>query len=155
MTSTVSTFGKWARDIAERAGRTAAQVFAAYLTVAMQVGGPPLDWAAAGTQVGFAVVLSLLTSAISMPTFGEAWYFQVAERGVKTFVQYMVAGIGTATMFAEVDWEMVVQASWLAALYSVVTSVATTRIGPEGQVNVTRPTSVTPRPSEKTGSSGF
>jgi hypothetical protein len=158
MTSTVHKFGRWARDIAERAGRTAAQVFAAYLTVVMQVGGPVLDWGVALTQVAFATVLSLLTSMVSLPSFGDQWVFQVTERAVKTFAQYMVAGIGTATIFAEVDWNTIVQSSWLAALYSVIMSVATTRAGQEaarGSVNLTAPKSISVSAAERSGASGF
>jgi hypothetical protein len=75
--------------------------------------------AAGAVGCGFAVVLSLLTSAISSPSWGEAWLFQVAERAVKTFLQTVLGGIGVAT-----------SAALLAALYSVVTSVLATRVAP-------------------------
>ena len=45
-------------------------------------------------------------------------------RAVKTVAQTAVATIGTAAVMASVDWKMVVSASALAGIISVLTSVA-------------------------------
>jgi hypothetical protein len=64
---------------------------------------------------------------------------QVAERAAKTFLQAVVAGIGAATMFDQVDWRTALGSAGLAAVYSVVTSVLALRLGPAGEVDVTVP----------------
>jgi hypothetical protein len=143
---TIQTFGNkvkfWAADMWERLTKTGAQVFAAYLTIVMQVGGPAFDWAVAVSQVGMAVVLSALTSAITFPSMGDALWYQYVERAVKTFIQTLLTGIGAATMFDQVDWSTAFHVAILAAAYSIVTSVATTKVGIAGQVNIVAPARV-------------
>lgn len=46
-------------------------------------------------------------------------------RALRTFAQTSVATIGTAVVLQDVNWLMVVSASVLAAVLSVLTSVAT------------------------------
>lgn len=46
-------------------------------------------------------------------------------RAIRTFAQTAVATIGTTALLSEVDWLTVVSASALAALLSILTSVAT------------------------------
>lgn len=128
----------WFQGAVDRAVRTALQVLAAYLSAAQLIN--QVDWRAAGAAVGFAVVLSALTSLVGSPSFGDGWGFQVVERAVKTFAQSLLAFIGTATLFDQVDWKTGLSAAALAALYSVVTSVASTRIGAAGgEVDLTAP----------------
>lgn len=127
----------WAAGVVDRAIRTALQTLAAYLSAAQLIN--QVAWVPALLAVVFAVILSLLTSLTGLPSFGEAWGFQLLERAVKTFAQSLLAFIGTAAMFDQVDWKTGLSAAALAALYSVVTSVMTTRMGPEdavGQVDV-------------------
>ena len=45
-------------------------------------------------------------------------------RAVKTIAQTAVATIGTATVFSEVNWVMILSASLLAGLLSILTSIA-------------------------------
>jgi hypothetical protein len=130
----------WFAGVADRAVRTALQTLAGYLALAHTV--TEVAWLPALSAAGFAVVLSLLTALVGSPSFGESWLFQVAERSVKTFAQSLLAGIGAATMFAEVDWKMALNAAALAAVASVVTSVLTSRAGSDlarGQVDLTVP----------------
>lgn len=130
----------WPLDTAERAVRTGAQVLAGYLSAAQLIN--QIDWAAALSATGLAVVLSLITSVIGSPSWGAALGFQVGERAVKTFLQALVVGIGAAAAFDQVDWKTALASAALAAAYSVVTSVATTRLGETGtvgQVNLTKP----------------
>lgn len=132
----------WFTGAVDRALRTALQVLAAYLSTAQLIND--VDWRAAALSAGFAVVLSAVTSLVGMPSFGEGWGFQVVERAVKTFAQSLLAFIGTASLFDQVDWKTALSASLLAAVYSVVTSVATTRAGAaaaRGEVDLTAPPS--------------
>ena len=46
-------------------------------------------------------------------------------RAVRTVAQTAVATIGTCAVISEVDWKMVISASVLAGILSVLTSIAT------------------------------
>lgn len=46
-------------------------------------------------------------------------------RAVRTIAQTAVATIGTAMALSDVDWRMVVSASILAGILSILTSIAT------------------------------
>ena len=48
-----------------------------------------------------------------------------AIRAIKTVCQTAVATIGTAVVLSDVNWQMVVSASILAGILSVLTSIAT------------------------------
>lgn len=52
------------------------------------------------------------------------WLKAAAVRAVKTIAQTAVATIGTSAVLSAVDWRVVVSASLLAGLLSVLTSVA-------------------------------
>lgn len=52
------------------------------------------------------------------------WAKAAAVRAVKTMAQTFVATIGTATLMGDVNWPMVVSASALSGVVSIVTSVA-------------------------------
>lgn len=47
------------------------------------------------------------------------------NRAVRTIAQTAVAMIGTAVVMSDVNWEMVISASLLAGILSVLTSIAT------------------------------
>ena len=51
------------------------------------------------------------------------WIKAATVRALKTVCQTAVATIGTADVMASVDWKMVVSASLLAGVLSVLTSV--------------------------------
>ena len=59
-----------------------------------------------------------------MKTNFKAWIKAAGIRALKTLAQTAVATIGTSVAFAEVDWVMVASASALAAVLSLLTSVA-------------------------------
>lgn len=52
-----------------------------------------------------------------------SWLKAAGIRAVKTVAQTAVATIGTTALFTEVDWRVVVSASLLAGLLSLLTSV--------------------------------
>ena len=56
--------------------------------------------------------------------FSKEWWIAAGIRALKTLAQTAVATIGTTAVLNEVDWVMVASASGLAAILSLLTSVA-------------------------------
>ena len=54
----------------------------------------------------------------------QFWYSALI-RAIRTVCQTAIATIGTAMVITDVDWRMVLSASLLAGLLSILTSVAT------------------------------
>lgn len=54
----------------------------------------------------------------------KQWLKAAGVRAVKTVAQTAVATIGTSAVISSVDWKVVVSASILAGVLSVLTSVA-------------------------------
>lgn len=54
----------------------------------------------------------------------KTWFKAAGIRAIKTIAQTAVAMIGTSVVIAQVDWLMVVSASALAGVLSLLTSVA-------------------------------
>lgn len=54
----------------------------------------------------------------------KLWFKAAGVRAVKTAAQTAAATIGTSAILSQVDWKVVVSASLLAGLLSVLTSVA-------------------------------
>lgn len=54
----------------------------------------------------------------------KEWLKAAGVRAIKTVAQTAVAMIGTATIIAEVNWQLVLSASILAGILSLLTSVA-------------------------------
>ena len=54
----------------------------------------------------------------------KVWAKAAGIRAVKTVAQTAVATIGTSAMMSSVDWRMVLSASLLAGILSLLTSVA-------------------------------
>lgn len=54
----------------------------------------------------------------------KTWIKAAGVRAIKTIAQTAVATIGTSAVMSSVDWTMVVSASVLAGVLSVLTSVA-------------------------------
>ena len=59
-----------------------------------------------------------------MSEHAKNWWKAAGTRAVKTVAQTALATIGTAAVLAAVDWRMVLSASLLAGLLSLLTSVA-------------------------------
>lgn len=56
--------------------------------------------------------------------FTKKWWGASLTRALKTLCQTAVASIGTAAVIGEVNWIMVLSASALAAVLSLLTSIA-------------------------------
>lgn len=54
----------------------------------------------------------------------KKWFKAAAVRAVKTVAQTAVATIGTSVVLSAVDWKVVISASLLAGILSLLTSVA-------------------------------
>ena len=54
----------------------------------------------------------------------KSWIKAACVRAIKTVAQTAVATIGTSALLAQVDWMMVISASILAGVLSLLTSVA-------------------------------
>lgn len=52
------------------------------------------------------------------------WIKAAGIRAVKTVAQTMAASIGTSAIIAEVNWKIVISASLLSGLLSLLTSIA-------------------------------
>lgn len=53
-----------------------------------------------------------------------SWIKAAGIRALKTFAQTMIATIGTTAVLEDVNWAVVISASLLAGLLSILTSVA-------------------------------
>lgn len=56
--------------------------------------------------------------------FTKDWFIAAGIRALRTLAQTAVATIGTSAVMSAVDWRMVVSASILAAILSLLTSLA-------------------------------
>ena len=52
------------------------------------------------------------------------WLKRAGIRAIKTICQTAIATIGTATLFEEINWLMILSASGLAGVLSLLTSLA-------------------------------
>ena len=69
----------------------------------------------------------------------RAFWKDSAERAIKTFAQTAVSFlvIGT-TGVLEVDWEQIISVSGVAALASILTSIASDRVGTKGTASLVK-----------------
>lgn len=56
--------------------------------------------------------------------FSKEWMIAAGVRAIKTVAQTALATIGTAALMSSVNWKMVVSASILAGILSLLTSLA-------------------------------
>lgn len=59
-----------------------------------------------------------------MKAYWKTWWKAAGVRAVKTMAQTAAATIGTVAVLSSVDWKMVVSASILAGVLSLLTSAA-------------------------------
>ena len=56
--------------------------------------------------------------------FTKEWFYAAGVRALKTTSQTAIATIGTTAVISSVDWRMVLSASLLAGILSMLTSIA-------------------------------
>ncbi len=56
--------------------------------------------------------------------FTKNWWIAAGIRALKTFAQAMVAGIAVGAAFSEIDWIRLMSVAGVAALASILTSLA-------------------------------
>ena len=54
----------------------------------------------------------------------KKWFKCAGIRAIKTIAQTAIATIGTSAVISEVDWKIVISASLLAGILSLLTSIA-------------------------------
>lgn len=59
-----------------------------------------------------------------MEIFTKKWWKASLIRSVRTIAQSAIATIGTSAVISEVDWKIVISASLLAGILSLLTSIA-------------------------------
>ena len=59
-----------------------------------------------------------------MKVLNKNWFKAAAVRSIKTFAQTFAAGITMGAAFSELDWAYMASVAGVAAVYSIVTSVA-------------------------------
>lgn len=117
----------WFKAASIRAGKTAIYVAIPFFAAVVTFG--QLNWPTLLGTIVLAVILSYVTSAIAgLPEVAgktvPTW-LALAERFVKTFAQALLAGVGSATLFQDVHWSAILQASVLSAIASLLTGLVT------------------------------
>lgn len=59
-----------------------------------------------------------------MNEFGKKWWKAAGIRAIKTIAQTAIATIGTSAVMSDVNWLMVLSASILSGILSLLTSIA-------------------------------
>lgn len=116
----------WWKAALIRAGRSALVIAIPYIP-ASYVGNTPYLTIVSAAALGF--VLSLLTSLAGIAEAAGvklAWYYSILERVVKTIAQALVAGVGTAVLFQDVNWSGLLQLAITAGFGSLLLAVLTT-----------------------------
>jgi len=54
----------------------------------------------------------------------KSWIKAAAIRCIKTIAQAAIAMIGTSAVLSEIDWKLVISASVVAGILSILTSIA-------------------------------
>ena len=84
------------------------------------VNGTPIVWYAVLSQVGLLLIMAVLTSLAGIPIPGTAPYWEILlARFLRQLAQFMIAGVGTAILFSDVDWKTLVIGA-LASAFSTV-----------------------------------
>lgn len=66
-----------------------------------------------------------MLDGIKKDVTNKSFWKATAIRAIKTICQTAIATIGTASLMSEVNWKVVISASILAGILSVLTSVVT------------------------------
>ena len=66
-----------------------------------------------------------MLDGIKKDVTNKSFWKATAIRAIKTICQTAIATIGTASLMSEVNWKVVISASVLAGILSVLTSIVT------------------------------
>jgi hypothetical protein len=66
-----------------------------------------------------------MLEGIKKDVTNKSFWKATAIRAIKTICQTAIATIGTASLMSEVNWKVVISASVLAGILSVLTSIVT------------------------------
>ena len=66
-----------------------------------------------------------MLNGIKKDISNKSFWKATAIRAIKTICQTAIATIGTASLMSEVNWSVVISASILAGILSVLTSIVT------------------------------
>lgn len=119
----------YALHVLDRAIRTALQVLAGYFVAAQTIGG--VDWHTALLAALLAVVVAILQGLVDLPALPwGGWLPNALGRALRTFAQTALGSTTAAVWLTDIPWATVLDASALAALASLVTSLIATPMGP-------------------------
>jgi hypothetical protein len=118
------TSATWWKAAAKRALITAIAVAIPYFGAVTVFGS--INWLTLGGAVLLAFIASLLTSLAGIAEVQgvvKPEWEALLERSVKTFAQALVAGVGSSLLFQDVHWSVILQASIIAAITSLLRSL--------------------------------
>jgi hypothetical protein len=117
----------WWKNSLLRAVYTAVAIAIPYLGATQLVAD--VSWLTVLSAAGVGIIASLATSLTGLPEVEGVdlpWWLSAVERVVKTFGQALAAGLLGAVLITDVDWGVVIQASALAALLSLLRLILAT-----------------------------
>jgi hypothetical protein len=117
----------WWKDAALRALYSAVAIGLPYLGATQLVA--EVSWLTVLSAGAIGFVASLATSLAGLPEVEGVdlpWWLAAVERVVKTFGQAIAAGLLGAVLISDVEWGVVLQASALAALVSLLRLILAT-----------------------------
>lgn len=103
---TTITSGAWWKAALARGFRTAAVVAIPYVPVTLD----GTDYLILASAAGMGFILSILTSLAGIAEADGAevpWWYATLSRVVKTVAQALVAAVGSAVLFTDVDWSII------------------------------------------------
>jgi r1t holin len=122
--------GTYALRVLDRAARTALQVFAGYLVAAHTIGG--VDWRTAILAAALTIAVALLQGLVDLPAItGIGVAGDILGRAIRTAAQVTLGSVGAnVLLITDIPWSTVLSAAGLAALTSIITSLAALLVGP-------------------------
>lgn len=116
----------WWADALRRALNTAVVIALPYLGGSLLTEVP---WITLASAAGIGALASIATSLAGLPeTVGVdlPWWLAAVERCVKSFAQAIAAGVSTAVLITEVDWQFILNAAIFAAVGSLLRLILAT-----------------------------
>lgn len=121
------TNARWWKDAGVRAFYSAVAIALPYVAATQLVA--EVSWLTVGSAAVLGAAASLATSLAGLPEVEGVdlpWWLSAVERVVKTFGQALAAGLLGAVLITDVQWGVVLQASAMAALVSLLRLILAT-----------------------------